>query len=222
MCLAEQFKLPLSQIARSNELAVLGGQYDPKEAQIIADSALKLIDNYMLGIELATQAENVQDWEPVAVSSVLYDSAVELKPLAKTYGIDLDLNIDGKFGPVMAHRRGLQAALVSLGCSLIESLPSGETSDLKLALTAHRCRYGLVTGIYSTNHGLSQQALRRGRQLHGQARQPLPGAVASSGAGVFVADAIFQSMNTRLFSSRHQKLRGLGAILPVNPQLQLV
>jgi hypothetical protein len=156
------------------------------------------------------------------LSSVLYDSAVELTPLARAYGVDIDLMIDGKFGPVSANRQALQAVLVSLGCSLIEALPAAGAGQLKLALSAHRCRYGLVAGIYSSNPGLSQQVLRQGRRLAGQARQPLPALSASSGAGIFVADAILQSTGSRLFSSRHRNLHGLGAVLPLNPQLQLI
>jgi hypothetical protein len=109
-----------------------------------------------------------------------------------------------------------------VGCDLIESLAQNQTGEMRLALTAHRCRYGLVAGVYAPNQGLSQRALNLGRQLHGQANQPLVGVSSGSGAGVFVADAILQALGSRLFSSRHRKLHGLGTVLQVNPQLQLV
>lgn len=218
--MAEQLKLPLSQIARNQELARLGVD-SQVNSQVVADSALKLIDSYILGVKLASGSE-LTDIEPVTVSSVLYDSAHQLAPIAKAYGVNLDLTIDGKFLPVNSNRQALQAALVSVGCDLIESLAQGQVNDMRLALTAHRCRYGLVAGIYAPGQGVSQRALNLGRQLHGQANQPLASVSSGSGAGVFVADAILQALGSRLFSSRHRKLHGLGAVLQVNPQLQLV
>lgn len=220
LCLAEQLKLPLSQIARNQELVGLGAA-SQIDSQVIADSALRLIDSYILGIKLAGGGE-LTDLEPVAVSSVLYDSAHQLAPMAKAYGVNLDLTIDGKFLPVSSNRQALQAALVSVGCDIIESLAQNPVNDMRLALTAHRCRYGLVAGVYMPGHGVSQRALNLGRQLHGQANQPLVSVSSGSGAGVFVADAILQALGSKLFSSRHRKLHGLGAVLQVNPQLQLI
>ena len=122
----------------------------------------------------------------------------------------------------MAHRQGLQSALVSLGYSLIEALPSLDRPQLRLELAAHRCRYGIVAGVYCEADELTTDALRQGRKLYGRARQPLTGVSASSGAGVFVADALLHAMQSQLTVSKHNKLRGLGAVLQPSPQMQLV
>src|ERR1700690_3413916 len=112
---AEELKLPLLQIARQAEqLQLAGGQSDLKTIQATADTALRLLDNYVLGVRLALEPQQL-DIEAISVSSVLYDAGQQLDALAKAYGVALELNIAGKFGPVMAHRQGLQAALVSLG-----------------------------------------------------------------------------------------------------------
>jgi hypothetical protein len=58
--------------------------------------------------------------------------------------------------------------------------------------------------------------------LYGRARQPMTQLTPSSGAGIFVADAILHAMKTQLTTSRHHNLRGLAAVLQPNPQLQLV
>lgn len=223
LAMAEQLKLPLLQIARQAELEAL----QPSETTIpnirtTADSALKLIDSYVLGVQLATEEAGIFEAEPVSISSVLYDAAAELAPLAKAYDVQLDLKVDGRFGPVTAHRKGLQAALVSLGFALIEALPALETSQLRLQLSAHRCRYGIVAGLYSDAQQLTTDVLRQGRKLYGTARQPMTSLAPGSAAGIFVADAILHGMESELMVTKHSKLYGLGAVLQPNPQMRLV
>jgi len=123
----------------------------------------------------------------------------------------------------MAHRQGLQAALVSLGAALIEALPAQGNSapQLKLQLATHRSRYGIVAGVYGDTKQLTNDALQRGRQLQRISRQPLLNLTYTSGAGIFVADAILHAMNLRLKASRHHRLYGLGAVLQPNHQIQL-
>lgn len=223
LTVVEQLKIPLINIARYAELSSLQStKADLDVIRVTADTTLQLLDNYILGIQLAGQNEEQFEIEPVSVSSVLYDAGNQLQPIAKAYGVHLDLQIDGKYGPVMAHRLGLQAALVSLGYSLVEALPAMETPQLRLELSAHRCRYGIVAGLYCETEKITTQALRLGRQLYGRARQPLGDISQTSGAGIFVAEAILQGMKSQLTVSHHHKMHGLGAVLPMNPQLQLV
>lgn len=218
---AEELKLPLIQIARQAEHAQLSGQTDAKSIQATADTALRLLDNYILGVKLAMEPNRL-DIESVSVSSVLYDAGQQLDAMAKSYGVNLELNISGKFGPVLAHRAGLQAALVSLGAALIEALPAHDTTQLKLQLATHRCRYGIVAGLYTDAKQLSNEALHKGRQLQKHSRQPLIHLTHTSGAGIFVADTILQAMDLQLVASRHHRLYGLGTVLQTNNQLQLV
>lgn len=220
--LAEQLKLPLLQIARRAELASLGQEVDITALQATADSALRLIDSYVLGVRLAESGQESLALEPVSVSSVLYDTAQQLSSAAKFYGVHLELSIGGKYAPVLANRQGLQAALTSLGMALIEALPALNSHQLTLQLGAHRSRYGIVAGLYSDSEALTTQSLRRGQELIGKSRQPLVGVSHSSGAGIFVADAILQAMDLRLTPTRHNRLYGLGAVMQSNNQLQLV
>ncbi|HVX23951.1 MAG TPA: hypothetical protein VG992_01250 [Candidatus Saccharimonadales bacterium] len=223
LTVAEQLKLPLLQIARQAEQAQLTGETSHQATiRSTAESALRLLDYYALGIRLHHQAGQL-DMEPVSIAAVLYDAGQQLTGLARAYGVDLDLHIAGKFGPVIAHRQGLQAALVSLGAAFIEALPAHEsTGQLKLQLATHRCRYGIVAGLYTDDAQLTAAQLRQGRRLLAQSRQPLVGFSPSSGAGIFVADSILQAMQLRLRSSRHHGLFGLGAVLTPTNQLQLV
>lgn len=223
---AEQIKLPLLQIARQAELARLTAADSVSllpDIQATADSALGLLDNYILAVRLQLEADaHNLNLEPVSVSSVLYDTGHQLSQYAKGYGVNLELHIAGRYGPVMAHRSGLQAALVSLGLSLIEALPAQESPQLKLQRATHRCRYGVVVGLYSDAERLTGKVLQHGRRLHGQSRQPLMNLSHTASAGVFVADSLLQAMDLKLKVSQHNRLHGLGAVLQSNHQLQLV
>lgn len=223
LSVAEELKLPLLQIARQAEQAGLSGTADLANIQATADSALKLLDNYSLGVRLALEPGQLLT-EPVSVSSVLYDTGQQLESLAKSYGVSLELNVAGRFGPVLAHRQGLQAALVSLGAALIEALPAqaGAKPQLTLQLATHRSRYGIVAGLYADTKQLSEETLQRGRRLQRHSRQPLLDLTHTSGAGIFVADTILQAMRLHLMTSRHHRLYGLGTVLQPNHQLQLV
>jgi hypothetical protein len=225
LSIAEQLKLPLTQIARRAELASMDSSADFGNIRVITDSALQLMDSYMMGVGLALQDQYSLEVEPVSISSILYDTGQQLQNIAKEYGVELELNIAGKYGPVMAHRAGLQSALASLGYALIEAMPAAEGSgstQLRLQLASHRCRYGIVAGLYSDIKGFSAEALRQGRRLHGHTRQPLTKLSHTSGAGVFVADSILNAMHSSLKVSRHHRLHGLGVVLKPTNQLQLV
>ena len=216
---AEELKLPLLQIARQAEQ----GTPDPKIVRGTAESALRLLDNYILSLRLQDQVTPLE-MEPVSVSSVLYDTSQELDAMAKNYGIELELNIAGRYGTVMAHRQGLQSALTSLGGALIAALPALESPQLKLRLASHRSRYGIVVGLYTDAPQLTNTALKNGRRLQRQrvSRQPLTTVSHTSAAGVFVADTILQAMSLRLRASRHHRLYGLGTVMRPNNQIALV
>ncbi|HUA13631.1 MAG TPA: hypothetical protein VL989_03970 [Candidatus Sulfotelmatobacter sp.] len=220
--IAEELKMPLIRIARANELSMIND--DTSGQQVIkasTESALKLIDNYILGIRLALE-DKTFNIESVSVSSVLYDAAVDLSSLAKLYNVDLELNIAGKFGPVIANRQALHAALVSLGTSLIEAIPAHDKVQTKLQLATHRSRYGVVAGMYAETKQLSSTSLQMGRRLYKSSRQPLVNVSYGSGAGVFVADSILHSIGLKLIASRHHNLYGIGAVLHPLNQMQLV
>lgn len=219
---AEELKLPLLQLARQAEQGRLSGAADLALMQTTADSALRLLDNYVLGVRLALEPEQLA-LESVSVSSVLYDTGQQLDALAKNYGVGLELSIAGRYGPVLAHRQGLQAALVSLGAALIEALPAQDgAQQLKLQLATHRSRYGIVAGLYTETKQLTNEAFQRGRELQRVSRQPLMNHSYTSGAGIFVADTILGAMNLSLRASRHHRWYGLGTVLQSNHQLQLV
>jgi hypothetical protein len=224
---AEELKLPLIQIARLAEQAQALPELSQKannSIQATADSALQLLDNYVLGIRLKLEPQLFQQ-ETVSVASVLYDTGEQLSGLAKSYGVELELNVAGRYGPVSANRQALQAALASLGAALIEAMPAidqGKKRQLCLQLATHRSRYGIVAGVYADTSQVSASALRSGRKLGLTTRQPLINFSHTSGAGIFVAETILKAMNLSMTASRHHSLYGIATILQPNNQLQLI
>lgn len=225
LSVAEQLKVPLTTIARQVELGELTDYPGVRGADIIrtqAMAALTLVDSYLLGLELLKHQTELE-LEPVSVASVLVDTAHELDHFARHYGVHLELTTAGKYGPVMGHTRGLKAALLSLGFTLVEAQAAGDLRrPRRVQLAVHRTPHGIVTGMYGEHEGLQAKHWRTALRLAGRARQPLGAIGSGSGAGLFVADALFRSMQTSLRVGRYQHLTGLAVTLQPSQQLRFV
>lgn len=237
LALAEELKLPLMHIARMAELSGLRAaatdalardgssklaETPLRDIQATADMSLQLLDSYLLSLRLSLQPDASLSVEPVSLSAVLHDTMQELKVVAGQYGVTLDMHIHARYEPVMAHRQALQSALICLGYSLIEALPSSGARNQRLQLATHRTKYGIVAGVYGELDELTPRAFERALELRGTSRQPMVATMASSGAGIFVADAILGAMSSRLRVGRFQRLPGFAVTLPVSEQLQLI
>jgi len=217
--LAEQLKVPLLQIARTSELARMTKRYQARleTIELTADTALKLLDNYLLSLKLSKLHAEL---EPVSVAAVLNETAHELSKLAASNQCQLEVHVSGRYEPIMAHRQGLQAALASLGYVFIEAQTCAGTKEKPiLKLAAHRSKNGIVAGMFANFEGLSTDMYRRAKQLYGTARQPLSGITATSGAGVFVADSLLDTMSAHLRVAHHQRQSGLAATFAPSRQL---
>lgn len=217
---AEQLRVLLLQVARTSELS----ESEPLSVEQLAELrrnsqiGLQLVDHYLLGLSYSSKQISL-DLEPVSLSALLHEVAHELDKVAKNYTTKLQLHIDGKYPPVMADRAALKAAVASLGYGLITTSSSSTKQTVQLAV--HRTPHGIVTGVYGDDV-FTAQDIQRGRSLHGRAHQPLTSRTAASGAGIFVADSLFQAMGTSLRSSKFQKRYGLGATFQISGQTQLV
>ena len=209
--LAEQLKSPLLQIAYAAEA---GQGSSLHEVGVTAARALHLIESYLLSTKQQTLA-----LEPVSVSSVMYDVAQALQPLARQYGAEIEIDIAGRYGPVMANQQGLEAALVTIGQSLLEA---DTTAHPRLLLSAYKNAQGLAAGVFGAHPELSAANFRQALSLFGRARQPMPAASSLNAAGLYVAEAIFETMDSHLEVTHRHKLTGLAASLVPSHQLQLI
>jgi len=224
LSLAEQLTRPLLQIA---QLAELGAANDLETtrvhwtmAQLISRSSLQLVENYALSLRLQGKVMPLS-LEPISLSSLLYDTAEVLQPLAQQYNVSLELDPGSRMQPVLADRTVLQAAMTSLGQVFI--LGQAEYDEPSVVrLCAHRSRYGVVAGLYGTALQLGRDDLRRAQGFRGRTREPLQRFVSGPAAGVFVADSLLSTLATRLHVARYHSLTGLATTLQPSRQLQLV
>lgn len=222
--LAEQLSRPFLTLSHLSELAMSD---DPERAlehwqmvQTIANSSLQLVESYALSLRVHGKVTPLA-FEPVTVSSLLYDTASSLAPLARQYGVEVELDTGPRVQPILADRSVLHSAMTSLGQVFITSQAEAE-ERLPVRLSAHRSRYGVVAGLYGGSTNLSTDSLRRARAVQGRARQPMQQLVSGPAAGVFVADSLLQALASRLHVARYQSMTGLAATLQPSAQLQLV
>jgi hypothetical protein len=221
--IAEQMKQPLMQISRGAELGVLTKDLNHfKTIEHASDSVLHLLDSYMLSMQLHDSKDMI-NLVPVSLSAILQDIAHTMQSIAAAHQCDLELHVAGKYGPIMAHPAGLQAALKNIGRVFIDVQSQRiHTRRPVIMLAAHRTRYGITAGMFSDIEGLNTDMLRKARQLYGKARQPLAQLSSTNGAEVFVADSLLDTMSSGLRVARFQKLTGLAATFTPSKQLSLV
>ena len=224
LSLAEQLTRPFLQIYHLAELAQTDS---PKAAalrwqtvQTISNASMQLAESYALSLRVQGKVTPLE-YEPVTVSSLLYDTAAALEPFAKEYGVELELDTGLKAQPIFADRAVLQSAMTSLGQVFVVAQSE---SDVRAAvrLAAHRSRYGVVAGLYGNMPGLGADSLRRAHALRGTARQPLQRLVSGPAAGVFVAESLLHTLASHLHVARYHNMTGLAATLHPSQQLQLV
>jgi hypothetical protein len=186
----------------------------------VSESAMFLTEAYAESGKLQHRLTS-PEIEPVTVSALLYDAAERLRPLARQYDVELALDEVPRLTPVMSDRYILQAALTSLGQVFVLAQAEAE-NHMPLMFAAHRTRYGIVAGVYTEDSELTAEAFRKGRMLYGRSSQPLGKLVSGPATGVFVADALLQSISAKLHLARYHGRVGLGVTLPICDQLQLV
>ncbi|MBA3757618.1 HAMP domain-containing histidine kinase [Candidatus Saccharibacteria bacterium] len=226
--LSDDLALPLLQIKTSLELvqhedfakATLLRQ--AKTMALSTEAGLQLIEAYRLALHVN---ENVElSLEPVSVGAVLQDVAHELTPYAKQYDTDLEVDVQGKLSPVLAHQASLFAALQCLSASMIRAQAAQDRQKrYRMMLGAHKTPDNVIaTGVFSNIQGLSDRTLRAARHLIGKARQPLPNVPTGAAGGVLIADMLCSAMWQPLRHAAHKNMGGLATGVPVTKQLQLI
>src|ERR1039458_1652646 len=92
----ENLKQPLLNIARRSELEDVSSL---KDIMYLAESSIQLIDGYILGADPSNR-QGTLEFEPVSVPGILLDTSNNLSSIAKVYGCELKLDIEGKFAPI--------------------------------------------------------------------------------------------------------------------------
>lgn len=162
------------------------------------------------------------NYEPMAIGAVLEEVAHQLSWLSKDYSTRIEVDVQGKLAPILAHQPSLSSALQVLATSLARAQASqSEQKEYRLVLGAHRSTDGFITaGAFSEVKGLSDVSLRAARSLVGQARQPISSVPPGSASGILVADMLCASLWQPLRLVAHRSLGGLATGLPISTQLE--
>jgi hypothetical protein len=228
MTLSEDIGLPLLQVKSSLDLleshgfAKAAARQHFQQSRLSVDTGLQLVDAYKLLLD--AEAKPGLMAEPVSVGATLEGIAHKLIPYAKQYDTVIEVSVQQRLNPVLAHRASLNAALEILGSSIIRAQSAqSEQGKYLLVLGAHKSADNLVAaGVFSSVQGLSDRTLRAARSLVGKARQPLPAVPAGAAAGVLVADMLCAALWQPLRAAAHHNLPGLVTTLPASKQLQFV
>ncbi|HMS50092.1 MAG TPA: hypothetical protein PKA02_01475 [Candidatus Saccharibacteria bacterium] len=221
--LAEQLRVPIVQMARLSEE---DSKKNRKTIAAISRTANELIDAYQLVLQLHMQ-EGALHVEPVSLSALLHKTAQKTQRLAEEYRCDVQIDTKGSYEPVLINTEIIEAALSALSSVfIIESKVFGadtaRSSRPIVTLAAHRSRWGLVVGAYSSNTSMNNATYGRAKNLYGKARQPFNHIFTSAGAGVFIANALLAMAACNLHASRYHNMTGLAVTLKPASQLSLV
>jgi hypothetical protein len=223
--LAEQVRLPLLQILHEVELMksrleLPTGDPSSQRIALSSDSALRLIDGYLLSVSL--QREQQLQLEPVSLSSTVYDVAEVLDGYAKANDCGLELHIAGKYGPVHTHYEAIRTALISLGFSFIEAVSRHKKENRIIRLSVRKNKGGINTGLFSKHADFTSTVLQTAKQAKGFLHQPLATFDSGTSSGLFIADTLFHCLSAPLKVSRNEGIPGLAATLLPSRQLNLV
>jgi hypothetical protein len=218
----EQLKLPLLHIARQTEAAKYGTMADYSDINSIAEISIKLIDSYLLTNGQSDQSS--LELEPVSLSSILNNAAENLTSLAKIYDCDIELELAGKYAPVMSRGDKLEAAITMLGYSFIESnlANSPDRRRGRLIISGYRTAHGIVAGVFSPEIEVTNETFQRSISNFSSTKQAMPEVSHATGAGIFIADSILKDLATKLRVAHYKRISGLAATLIPSQQLQLV
>lgn len=225
--LSDDLALPLLQIKSTLELigernlSAKNNTKHLRSMRLSSETGLQLVEAYRLAI----QAENTNlPLQPVAVGAVLQEAAHQLSDYAAQYKTTIEVDVQPRLSPVLAHKPSLLAAMQCLGASLIRAQASmSEKKKYNLMFGAHRTPDNVITtGAFSGVTGLSDKALRSARALTGRARQPISVLPAGSAGGVLIADILCAAMWQPLRAAAHRNMHGLATAVPVSKQLNLI
>jgi len=218
---AEDMKTPFLRILSQAQLGKITQEVDLGFIETTADAALKMLDSFII----STQVYNGQQQlalQPVSVAAAMYDTTQYLHRLAQLQGCELEVRAPRSVGLAMANPLALQAALTGLGYSFIHALGKKTSKRQIIIFTAKLTKDGVQAGIFSPELEMPAEALHQARRLKGNARQSMPGVMQGSGAGILVADTLFEAMDATLKTARYRSGGGLVATLLPSHQLALL
>ncbi len=214
-------KTPFLRILSQAQLGRITQEVDLNYIETNADAALKMLDSFIMSTQIYNGQEQLA-LQPVSVAATMHDTTQYLYRLAQLQGCELEVRAPRSVGLAMANPLALQAALTGLCYSFIHALGKKTSKRQTIIFTAKLTRDGVQAGVFSPQLEMPAEVLHQARRLKGNARQPMPTVMHGSGAGILVADTLFEAMNATLKTARYRSAGGLVATLVPSHQLALL
>lgn len=213
--MAEDLKVPLTRILAHAQIAKLGEPLDDDFLAVTADSAIRLIDSYLI----SSQIYNLQQQlalEPVSVAAVVMDVSRQMSRLARQQNMQIQVIIGRRNNLVMAHATALHAALTTLAYSLLQA---GNSPGSKITMRVEYRAGHVLCGVFGSDQRLNSESLETIRRLRGRAARLSNRLVYGSSSGIAIADSVFDAMGCKpaVKSNRY----GSGLVAQFLPSTQL-
>ncbi len=219
--IAENLRSELHKFSSGVEYAQITGDLKGLDGpKYSAQAMLKLIECYLDYID---QVESFKQTEPVSLSALLSSVMSSMSGFANWQQCDLDLQVMGKYQPVMANREVLKTVLTSLSSILIlaQSEIVHRTRPV-VTFVVRKTKAGISAGIYSSVNAIDSKTLKTARQLYGKPGNPTSKSLSNGSAGLFMADSLLGKMSNGLKVSKFNNMQGLSANFEVSQQIALV
>lgn len=224
-CLSSSLRLPLVQTLTEIQLIDQGLLKDTTVSKILIKNTIRLIEAYEYSLKLRFNNSSFKNRDLVSIDDLLYQTSSSLKDLASIYNVNLAFDFKKSQDPIITNKQATLTALESITSSLIINSQltdtKGRSSKRTIHLASHRTKYGIVAGVYLENNQLAISQISKNR-LAGKVYQPIKSFQASSSSGLFIAQNILESLNSKLTASKHQHMRGYGFTLEPSHQLSFV
>lgn len=219
--IAQNLRSELTKFTSSIEYAQFSGDLSIlDESKYSSQYMLRLIDCYLNFLDQTDISANV---EPVSLSAMLTSVASSMAPYAKWQQCDLDLNVAGRYQPVMANKDILTTVLTSLSSVFIAAQSEVKHNTRPVITYAvTKSSKGIMAGIYSNVGAINGATLNKARNLYGKSGNPISTTVSNGSAGLYMADSLLSQMSNGLRASKFHNMSGLAASFEPSNQMALV
>lgn len=207
--LLRELQHTLYEIAREAEL---GGKEALRRTQIRADQSLRLIDSYIVSVQLETGQMQLE-LAPYGIGSVMHQAAHELRefngfpPMVQTKTSQ----------PVMTNYELLKSMLFSAGQFVSDSVKA------PVLLRSFATASGDVgVGVFAKNFDVTNKDLKLAVNTSGQSSMPMAQHSEGSGVMLVLASSLAQALGGGLHVKRMGDFRGFATTLPKSQQISLM
>jgi len=187
--------------------------------QLLSQHALMTLDYALFA---ANVLQTKMPLTSISAAAAAREVADNLDQLAKSYDVELGLDITPKMELIFANEAAVKGALYGLASSL---MTVRQTTDkkLRIVIAAQETLPNIQRlGIYSPDIMIKPSAIKLARLLSGCARTIAPNEIHHSGLGLLVSDQLVQALGSKLMRFVHRGQKGVGFYVPMSAQLSFL